>query len=72
MSAVSFIIAPFILAGFIAAYMLPTIIAHRRKRVSFWAIAVCNAAFGLTVVGWFVCLIWALTGHAGSAQRAPA
>ena len=62
----------FILAALVGGYFLPTIIAHRRKRVSFWAIAVCNAAFGLTIVGWFVCLIWALTGHAGSAQRVPA
>lgn len=41
-------------------YALPTIIAFHRKHPNRWLILVINAAFGGTVIGWGVALVWAL------------
>jgi len=41
-------------------YALPTIIAFRRKHPNRWLIMVVNAAFGGTVIGWGIALVWAL------------
>lgn len=39
---------------------IPTFIAFRRNHPNRWVIFVVNLAFGYTLVGWFVALIWAL------------
>lgn len=43
-----------------AIYSLPTIIAFHRMHRSRWMILVLNLAFGATLVGWVIALVWAL------------
>jgi hypothetical protein len=43
-----------------AIYLLPTIIAFHRMHRSRWMILVLNLAFGATLVGWVIALVWAL------------
>ena len=57
-------------AGYIAAYFAPRIIAARRHRVSTGAIAVTNLLLGWTIIGWIAALIWACSGHRGTARQA--
>ena len=53
---------------FLALYFLPTIIASQRHRVSVGAIAAVNIFFGWTVLGWVICLAWALSGNSNTAE----
>jgi hypothetical protein len=39
---------------------IPTIIAFARRHRSRWTILVINLAFGATVIGWVIALIWAM------------
>lgn len=48
---------------------LPAIIANIRDCVDRTAILLINLFFGLTIIGWFVALIWAITGQTVAAQR---
>lgn len=41
-------------------YMLPTIVAFRRSHPNRWIICAVNLFAGVTVLGWVLCLIWAL------------
>lgn len=41
-------------------YVIPSIIAFRRKHPNRWIILVVNLAFGGTIIGWGVALVWAL------------
>lgn len=52
-----------LLYGFILvmAYLLPSIVADRRKHHQFSAIFVANLLLGWTVIGWIISLIWAFT-----------
>ncbi|MGU7779107.1 superinfection immunity protein [Burkholderia sp. PU8-34] len=43
----------------IALYFLPAIIADRRRRHDKLTIALFNALFGWTVIGWLMTLYWA-------------
>lgn len=53
----------FALIGTTAAfYLLPAIIALVRGVNFSWALVLINIFFGWTVLGWFVCLIWAVIG----------
>ncbi len=52
----------------VAVYLLPTIVAHRRKHKNLGPIAVVNIGLGFTVVAWVLCLAWALT-NSGSAKK---
>jgi hypothetical protein len=45
----------------VAVYFAPTIIAERRKHPNAAPIMVINILFGLTLIGWAVALVWALT-----------
>jgi hypothetical protein len=57
------------LALLIAAivYIIPTIVAFRRNHPNRWVILVINVAFGGTVVGWGIALVWAMrAAHRGS------
>jgi len=40
-------------------YMLPTLIAFARDIPRRHAVTVVNIVFGWTLVGWFVCFLWA-------------
>ncbi|WP_082864392.1 superinfection immunity protein [Caballeronia temeraria] len=44
----------------IALYLLPAIIADRKKRRSVLLLALFNVMFGWTIIGWFAALYWAL------------
>lgn len=46
------------IAGLI--YIAPSIVAFRRNHPNRWIILVINMAFGGTVIGWGVALVWAL------------
>jgi predicted membrane protein len=45
----------------LALYMLPAIVATRRRHRNRQAITVLNALLGWTVLGWIAALIWAST-----------
>lgn len=46
---------------FLALYFLPTIIAFFRNKRNKGAIFALNFFLGITVIGWIISLIWALT-----------
>ncbi|HZR85304.1 MAG TPA: superinfection immunity protein [Bradyrhizobium sp.] len=48
----------FLIAGII--YVCPTIIAFRRNHPNRWIILVINVAFGGTIIGWGVAMVWAM------------
>lgn len=50
-----------VLAVLVGLYFLPTIIAGRRKHHNLGAIIAVNLIFGLSIIGWFIALIWSLT-----------
>jgi hypothetical protein len=41
------------------AYFIPTYIAFVRGHPNRWVIFLLNLVFGITILGWFGCLIWA-------------
>lgn len=57
-----------LIAGII--YILPSIIAFRRSHPNRWIILVINIAFGGTIIGWGIALVWAMraTHRVGSAS----
>jgi hypothetical protein len=46
-----------VLFGF---FSIPTLVAFSRRHRSRWAILVVNMAFGATLIGWVIALIWAM------------
>jgi uncharacterized membrane protein YhaH (DUF805 family) len=44
----------------IAAYLLPALIAFSRRHRNRWVILAINLAFGFTLIGWAIALVWAL------------
>ena len=40
-------------------YMLPTLIAYARDIPSRKTVTVVNVVFGWTLIGWFICFLWA-------------
>jgi heme/copper-type cytochrome/quinol oxidase subunit 1 len=57
----SFVLLCLLIFGVIV-YLLPVIIAFRRRVSSRWALAFVCTFFGWTVIVWLSCLIWAATG----------
>ena len=55
-----------------ALYFLPTLIANRRGHRSLTSIFLVNFFFGWTVIGWIVCLVWALSGDSHVVMLQPA
>ncbi len=47
--------------GGIVVYLLPAIIATSRIHQNQGAITVLNVAFGWTILGWVVALVWSVT-----------
>jgi phage shock protein PspC (stress-responsive transcriptional regulator) len=57
------LLAVLILAGFFLflwLYFLPTLIIRKKKKRLFWGMLVANLFFGVTGLGWIICLIVAL------------
>jgi hypothetical protein len=48
----------FLIAGII--YIIPSIVAFRRNHPNRWIILVINVAFGGTIIGWGIALVWAM------------
>ena len=47
-------------------YLIPTIVAYRRRHYQLTAIAVINVFAGWTLIGWVGALAWAVTKPPGS------
>ena len=41
-------------------YPLPAIIAFSKRHRNRWVILIINVAFGATLIGWLIALVWAL------------
>ena len=48
----------FLIVGII--YIMPSIVAFRRNHPNRWIILVINVAFGGTVIGWGIAMVWAM------------
>jgi hypothetical protein len=48
----------FLIAGII--YIIPSIVAFRRDHPNRWIILVINVAFGGTIIGWGIVMVWAM------------
>jgi hypothetical protein len=48
----------FLIVGII--YIMPSIVAFRRNHPNRWIILIINVAFGGTVIGWGITLVWAM------------
>src|SRR5258708_7506378 len=53
-----FLSLAFLIVGII--YIMPSIVAFRRNHPNRWIILVINVAFGGTVIGWGIALVWAM------------
>lgn len=53
--------ATLIIAGILGLYFLPSVVATSRRHRNAWPIALTNAFFGWTLIGWVIALIWAFT-----------
>lgn len=58
MNALSLIVTLIVCFGI---YFIPSIVAYLRKQDEKISIFLMNLLLGLTVVGWIVCLIWAMS-----------
>ena len=45
----------------IALFFLPTILAFKKNRSDKFFIFIINLFFGATVIGWVICLFWAMS-----------
>jgi hypothetical protein len=50
-----------LLAILLAVYVVPAIVAVKRKKTNALAIAALNISLGWTVIGWAGALVWACT-----------
>ncbi len=48
----------FLIIGII--YIIPSIVAFRRNHPNRWIILLINVAFGGTIIGWGIAMIWAM------------
>jgi hypothetical protein len=53
-----FLVIGFLIAGII--YIMPSIVAFRRNHPNRWIILIINVAFGGTLIGWGIALVWAM------------
>ena len=51
---------------FLGLYLLPSIIAERRRHGDFPAILVLNILLGWTFIGWIFALVWAFCDKSGT------
>ncbi|MHB1937615.1 MAG: superinfection immunity protein [Acidobacteriaceae bacterium] len=52
---------------FLCIYFMPFAIGNHRHMRSQGALFTCNLLFGWTVLGWFMCLLWAFMGQSQGA-----
>ena len=52
-----------VLIGLFALYLLPGIVAHKRRHPNETAILVLNLLLGWTLLGWVGALVWACTNQ---------
>ncbi|MCO6442345.1 MAG: superinfection immunity protein [Nitrococcus mobilis] len=65
-------VGPVLVLGlFLAAYLLPWIVAAARKHHNVWAIFMLNLALGWTFLGWVWALVWAFMNPSPAAPQAP-
>jgi cytochrome c biogenesis protein CcdA len=55
------LLAIVLMAGTLALYFIPTIVAARRQHKNGRAIMVLNIFTGWTFIGWVAALVWAFT-----------
>jgi hypothetical protein len=60
MGLATFFFFPFFFGLPLVMYFLPSIIALARSKRDLLAIFMLNLFLGITVIGWIVCLVWAL------------
>lgn len=48
------------IALMLTLYVVPTVVAFSRRHPNRWPILIVNLAFGATLIGWLIALIWAL------------
>jgi hypothetical protein len=53
----------------IVAYLVPTIVAAKRKHNNVGAILALNVLLGWTFLGWVVALSWSLTDNTSDSRR---
>ena len=53
-----FLVIGFLIAGII--YIMPSIVAFRRNHPNRWIILVIDIAFGGTIIGWGIAMVWAM------------
>lgn len=53
----------------IVIYFVPSLVAELRHHHNAMAILVANIFFGWTVIGWIICLIWAVTAVRWPVER---
>jgi hypothetical protein len=41
-------------------YVIPSVVAFRRNHPNRWVIFAINMAFGATIIGWIIALVWAM------------
>jgi len=49
--------------GVFIVYVLPTLVASRRKHINSIPICILNLLLGWTFIGWVVALCWSFTSH---------
>lgn len=58
------LLGTFTLAALVVViYILPTIIAARRRHKNFMPILIINLIFAATVIGWILCLAWSFSSN---------
>lgn len=55
--------------GFTLLYFLPTSIAAIKNHPRYWMIFTINTAGGWTIIGWVLCLLWALVPNTPKIQK---
>lgn len=60
------LIAIILIGACLFFYLMPTIVAARRKHAASGLVFLVNLLIGWTLIGWVVALIWAASGQAGT------
>ena len=56
-------IVPFLLAGVIVLYVMPSLIAYTREHQNFVPILIINLVFGWMLIGWVGAIAWAFSSN---------
>jgi len=59
-----------LVAGVIALYFAPSVVAFNRNHTSRWGVLVINLFLGWTFIGWVGALAWAVSGKYPPAENA--